>query len=44
MREDKFRPSWLHPQLGLCIIKVLYLDGNNVEALYRDVGNPGYAG
>jgi len=19
-------------------------DGNNVEALYRDVGNPGYAG
>jgi hypothetical protein len=35
------RPQYPPDYYGAFVIDP---DGNNVEALYRDVGNPGYAG
>jgi hypothetical protein len=37
-------PEWDWSRLVVDHLDLLDPDGNNIEALYRDVGNPGHAG
>ncbi len=42
--ESNGSPGYRHYAPGYYAAYLLDPDGNNVEALYRDVGNPGYKG